>query len=145
MGYQRTGLALSMRLASLGIIGAQLRASLKPPVHHSTIVLSGLRGSINFTRIMLREVSLSGRQSEISQSESLRFVRGIFATTSTHSWKFLATVNWPVFLLKYLWTGKTALIRRIAVRETSVSRHHGGQLLVLLKLPYITALSYLGF
>ena len=33
---------LSERLASLGIRGAQLRAPLKPPVHHSTIVLRGL-------------------------------------------------------------------------------------------------------
>ena len=35
---------LAERLTSLGIRGAQLRAPLKPPVHHSTIVLSELRG-----------------------------------------------------------------------------------------------------
>ena len=37
---QRSDVQLSERLASLGIMGAQLRAPLKPPVHHSTIILS---------------------------------------------------------------------------------------------------------
>ena len=36
---QRSGVQLSERLASLGIMWAQLRASLKPPVHYSTIIL----------------------------------------------------------------------------------------------------------
>ena len=36
---QRSDVQLSERLASLGIMGAQLRAPLKPPVHHSTIIL----------------------------------------------------------------------------------------------------------
>ena len=40
---QRSGVQLSERLASLGIMGAQLRVPLKHPVHHSTIILRGLR------------------------------------------------------------------------------------------------------
>ena len=35
---QRSDVQLSERLASLGIRGTQLRAPLKPPVHHCTIV-----------------------------------------------------------------------------------------------------------
>ena len=37
-----TDLQLSESLASLGIMGAQLRPPLKSPVHHSTIILRGL-------------------------------------------------------------------------------------------------------
>ena len=40
------------RLASLGNIGAQLRAPISTPVHHSTIVLRGLRGALNLAAIM---------------------------------------------------------------------------------------------
>ena len=39
------------RLASLGIVGAQLRVPLKPPVYYSTIVLRGLRGAFNWIPI----------------------------------------------------------------------------------------------
>ena len=35
------------REASLGIMGAQLRASQEPPIHHNTIVLRGLKGALN--------------------------------------------------------------------------------------------------
>ena len=38
---QWSGVQLSERLASLGVMGVQLRAPLKLPVHHCTIVLSG--------------------------------------------------------------------------------------------------------
>ena len=38
--YTPTDLQLSERLASLGISGAQLRAPLKPPIHHSTVALT---------------------------------------------------------------------------------------------------------
>ena len=41
---QRSDVQLSERLASLGIMGDQLRAPLKPPLHHCTTVLSGLKG-----------------------------------------------------------------------------------------------------
>ena len=44
----RSDLWLSERLASLGIMAAQLRAPLKPPVHHSTIILRGLRGYLTW-------------------------------------------------------------------------------------------------
>ena len=44
----RSDLQLSERLASLGIMGDQLRATLKPPVHHRAIVLRGLRGALHW-------------------------------------------------------------------------------------------------
>ena len=43
-----TDLQLSERLASLGIMGAQLSAPLKPPIHHSTIILRELRGYLTW-------------------------------------------------------------------------------------------------
>ena len=46
----------------------QLRASLKLPVHHSTIVLSGLRGTPNLAPIIPRNASLSDSLCEIFQS-----------------------------------------------------------------------------
>ena len=51
---QRSGVQLSESLAVLGIIGAQLRARLKPIEHHSSMVSRRLRGNINSTRIMPR-------------------------------------------------------------------------------------------
>jgi len=48
---QRSDAQLSERLASLGIIGAQLRVPLKPSVHHNTIVLRGLRGAFNWAQL----------------------------------------------------------------------------------------------
>ena len=45
---------LSERLASLGIRGAQLRAPLKPSVHHSTIVLRGFP-SVRYTCVVALE------------------------------------------------------------------------------------------
>merc|ERR1719452_424233 len=44
--------------ASLGIIGTRLRAALKLPIHHSTIVLRGLMGSITWSAIMPRNARL---------------------------------------------------------------------------------------
>ena len=43
---QPSDVSLSGRLASLGIMEDQLRVFLKPYVHHSTIVLRGLRGAL---------------------------------------------------------------------------------------------------
>ena len=44
---QPSDVQLSDRLACEGIMGEQLRVPLKFPVHHSTIVLRGLRGILN--------------------------------------------------------------------------------------------------
>ena len=46
---------LSERLASLGIMRAQLRAHLKSPVHRSTIVLRGLKGVLEIRLLLWRE------------------------------------------------------------------------------------------
>ena len=40
-------------------IGAQLRAPLKPPEHHSTMVSRGFGGALNWTPILMRGVRLS--------------------------------------------------------------------------------------
>ena len=47
---QRQTYQLSERLASLGIMGAQLRAPLKHPVHHSTIILRKKEMETQFTQ-----------------------------------------------------------------------------------------------
>ena len=49
----------SERLASLGIMGAQFRARLKPPVHHCTIVLRGMREPLPGP-LLCRETLVSG-------------------------------------------------------------------------------------
>ena len=46
-------------LASLRIMGDQFEALLKPPVHHTTIVLSGLREAPDWAPIMLRDSTIS--------------------------------------------------------------------------------------
>ena len=54
----RSGVQLSDRLTSLGITGEKLRAPLKPHIHHSTIVLRGLRRTQNWT-LITREMPVS--------------------------------------------------------------------------------------
>ena len=53
---KRTAIGLG-RLASLGIMGDKLRASLKPPVHRSTIVLRGSNGARYWVSFMPRDAS----------------------------------------------------------------------------------------
>ena len=45
-------------VVSLHIMGNQLKAFLKPSVYHSTIVLRGLRGTLNWAPIMPRDTSI---------------------------------------------------------------------------------------
>lgn len=51
----------SERLAYLGIMEVQLRALLKLPIHHSTIVFRDLREILNCVPIMPRDANLSDR------------------------------------------------------------------------------------
>ena len=56
------------RLASLGIVGAQLRAFLKPHQHHRILVSSGLRGTLNRAPIIPRGVSVSDNRVNFLQT-----------------------------------------------------------------------------
>ena len=74
-----------MKLASLGIMGADLRAPTKPLEPHGTMVLKDLRGTLHWAHIMPRGVRSSDRPCNVSQSgigvicstETLFFLQGI--------------------------------------------------------------------
>ena len=66
----RSDLQLSERLASLGILGAQLRFPLKPPIHHITIILRDFRRALNWVPIMPSNVSLSDSECDIFQQDT---------------------------------------------------------------------------
>ena len=52
----------------IGIMGYQLKATLKPSVDHITIVLRGLRGALNWAPNVPRDASLSNSGCEFLQS-----------------------------------------------------------------------------
>ena len=62
---QRLDVNLSERLASFGIMGIQIMATLKPSIHHITIVLRGLRGVLNWAVIMPKDSSLSDSECDL--------------------------------------------------------------------------------
>ena len=77
---QLTRIAMTMRnvsflrqkgLASLGILGDQLRAPCNPLDHHSTLVLMGLRRAVNWNTMMPRDASLSDKYASDSYTSSV--------------------------------------------------------------------------
>ena len=64
---QRSHVQLSERLASVDIMGDQVRVSLKLPVHHNTVVLNGLRGVPTYAE---KRQSLGQQMQVFFQSDS---------------------------------------------------------------------------
>jgi len=67
---QQSGLQLSERLTSLGMVGA----TLTPIEHHSTMVSWGLRRALNQATIRQRDVRLSGSIVTFFQSVFARMI-----------------------------------------------------------------------
>ena len=67
---RKVGQTAKQTLASLGIMGVELRASLKPPVHHSTVILRDLNIGLNWSPIMPRNARFSYSECEFMQSGS---------------------------------------------------------------------------
>ena len=121
----------SESLASLGIMGPPLRTLLiflkhqdgiipQTSKHHGT---ESLRVSLNLVLIMPRDISLSDAANE------KKIILAIRETEINFTAEFQ--------------TRKTTAIRRLAARETSDSRHHGGIIEGIPKTSQnITALSY---
>ena len=92
----------SERLASLGIMGDQLRASLKKTKHHGIIVPSGLRGALNLTLIMPTGASLSVSQcnffksgnTDISQSAKYEQKKKIYIYTQKYIFLLLKQTSY---------------------------------------------------
>ena len=51
-----TTASFCLYLASLGIMGPEMRAARNPSDHHNTIILMGLRGALNWASIMPRDI-----------------------------------------------------------------------------------------
>ena len=78
---QRSGEQNSERLASPGIIGAQLKALLSPPEQHGTMVWRGLTGALN-----LAPIAVTG---EASQTVEVTFPSPALLVTATlRGWNF---------------------------------------------------------
>ena len=96
-------IAVRETIASLCIIGPQLKAPLKPlgPSQHYDIW--EFRGTFNWAPFLPKDTSLSDSRCKFFQSENTNDKR---VQTQLGLWKFQ--------------TGKTTTITRIAIRETSV-------------------------
>ena len=78
---------------------AQLKDLLKPFVHHSTIVLRGLRDALYWSPIMPRDASLSHRQCKLFQPGG--YVRPDRAIICSLYWHKLMTVNYITKLIMF--------------------------------------------